>query len=291
MFKHSRKHQARLFLAVALGSMLLLYGIFYLFPIGCGLVGSFADWNPIKGEFKFIGLQNYIELLHDTLFWESVFRTMWFTVVCTLVVGGLGLLLAVLVHSVKRFQSFFKTCIYLPYITAIMSIAVVWRWIFLAQGGLLNNVLSVLGQQSVDWLGNSSTVMPSLMIMTIWHDVGYALILFIAGISEISPSLYEAARVDGANSRQLFRHITVPMLSKTTALVMVTNIITYVQVYDQVMALTKGGPGDTSYTATFYLFDKALGYYRFGYASATAAVLLILIMLLSMLQFKLSSRD
>ena len=189
MFKHSRKHQARLFLAVALGSMLLLYGIFYLFPIGCGLVGSFADWNPIKGEFKFIGLQNYIELLHDTLFWESVFRTMWFTVVCTLVVGGLGLLLAVLVHSVKRFQSFFKTCIYLPYITAIMSIAVVWRWIFLAQGGLLNNVLSVLGQQSVDWLGNSSTVMPSLMIMTIWHDVGYALILFIAGISLMCRSM------------------------------------------------------------------------------------------------------
>ena len=172
MFKHSRKHQARLFLAVALGSMLLLYGIFYLFPIGCGLVGSFATGIRSRESSSSLACRTTSNCSMTPLFWESVFRTMWFTVVCTLVVGGLGLLLAVLVHSVKRFQSFFKTCIYLPYITAIMSIAVVWRWIFLAQGGLLNNVLSVLGQQSVDWLGNSSTVMPSLMIMTIWHDVG-----------------------------------------------------------------------------------------------------------------------
>ena len=291
MRKHTRKYRVSLFLVVALSSMLLLYGIFYLFPIGWGIVGSFADWNPIKGKFSFIGLQNYIELLHDPLFWQSVFTTMWFTVVCTLVTGGLGLLLAVLICNVKRFRSFFKTCIYLPYITAIMSIAVVWRWIFMAQGGLLNNILAAFGQTGVDWLGSSATVMPSLMLMTIWHDVGFALILFIAGINEISPSLYEAGKVAGANSFQLFRYITVPMLSKTTALVMVSNIITYVQVYDQVMALTKGGPGDASYTATYYLFDKALGYYRFGYASATAAVLLILIMLLSMLQFKLSNRS
>ncbi|HIX06000.1 MAG TPA: sugar ABC transporter permease [Candidatus Fournierella pullicola] len=271
--------------------MLLLYGVFYLFPIGWGLVGSFADWNPIKGEFNFIGLANYIELMGDPLFLQSVGTTMVFTVVCTLCTSGLGLLLAVLVCGTRRMQNFFKTCIYLPYITAIMSVAVVWRWIFLAQGGLLNNILSSLGMQSVDWLGTSSTVMPSLMLMTIWHDVGFSLILFIAGISDISPVLYEAAKVDGANAFHLFRYITVPMLSRTTALVVVSNIITYVQVYDQVMALTKGGPGDASYTATYYLFDKALGYYRFGYASATAVVLLVIIMLLSLLQFKLSGDD
>ena len=290
MHKRSKRRRLSLFMVVSLGSMLVLYGIFYLFPISWGLVGSFADWNPIKGDFQFIGLQNYIELLQDDLFWQSVITTMVFTVVCTLFTSGLGLILAILVHSIKRLQSFFKTCIYLPYITAIMSIAIVWRWIFMAQGGLLNNVLAALGQQGVDWLGNSATVMPSLMLMTIWHDVGFAFILFIAGLSEISPSLYEAAKLDGAGSVQLFRYITVPMLSKTTALVMVSNIITYVQVYDQVMALTKGGPGDASYTATFYLFDKALGYYRFGYASATAAVLLILIMVLSMIQFRLSNK-
>ena len=126
--------------------------------------------------------------------------------------------------------------------------------------------------------------------MYIRIEVDYALILFIAGLSEISPSLYEAAEVDGAGSAQLFRHITLPMLSGTTALVVVSNIITYVQVYDQVLALTEGGPGDASYTATYYLFDKALGYYRFGYASATAIVLLLVILGLSMLQFRLSSR-
>lgn len=286
-----KKHRPNLFLIAALGSMLLLYGVFYLFPIGWGLVGSFADWNPIKGEFNFIGLANYIELMGDPLFLQSVGTTMVFTVVCTLCTSGLGLLLAVLVCGTRRMQNFFKTCIYLPYITAIMSVAVVWRWIFLAQGGLLNNILSSLGMQSVDWLGTSSTVMPSLMLMTIWHDVGFSLILFIAGISDISPVLYEAAKVDGANAFHLFRYITVPMLSRTTALVVVSNIITYVQVYDQVMALTKGGPGDASYTATYYLFDKALGYYRFGYASATAVVLLVIIMLLSLLQFKLSGDD
>lgn len=286
-----KKHRVSMLLVVSLSSMLLLYGIFFIFPVAWGLVGSFADWNPIKGTFNFIGLQNYIELLGDKLFWEAVWRTMVFTLVCTILTSGIGLILAALICSIKRFQSFFKTCIYLPYVTAIMSVAVVWRWIFMPQGGLLNNILAAMGQQGLDWLGSSATVMPSLMLMTIWHDVGFSMILFIAGLSEISPSLYEAARLDGAGSFQLFRYITVPMLSKTTALVMVSNIITYVQVYDQVMALTKGGPGDMSYTATYYLFDKALGYYRFGYASATAAVLLIIIMLLSLLQFRLSNKN
>lgn len=278
------------FLTVSLGSMLLLYGVFFLFPLAYGMVGSFADWNPIKGTFAFVGLRNYVELLSDPPFWRSVMTTMAFTAVCTVVTTSLGLLLAVLIFRVKKLQSLFKSFIYMPYVTAIMSIAVVWRWIFLAQGGLLNNVIALFGGQGLDWLNSASTVMPSLMMMTIWHDVGFALILFIAGLSEISPSLYEAAEVDGAGSAQLFRHITLPMLSGTTALVVVSNIITYVQVYDQVLALTEGGPGDASYTATYYLFDKALGYYRFGYASATAIVLLLVILGLSMLQFRLSSR-
>lgn len=270
--------------------MILLYGVFFLFPLAYGAVGSFADWNPIKGTFSFVGLTNYIDLFSDPLFWQSVATTMAFTVVCTVIATALGLLLAVLIFRIKKLQSLFKSFIYMPYVTAIMSISVVWRWIFLAQGGLLNNVIALLGAQGLDWLNSASTVMPSLMLMTIWHDVGFALILFIAGLSEISPSLYEAARVDGAGSVQLFRHITLPLLSGTTALVMVSNIITYVQVYDQVMALTRGGPGDASYTATYYLFDKALGYYRFGYASATAIILLLVILGLSMLQFKLSNR-
>ncbi|MEN6471160.1 MAG: sugar ABC transporter permease [Clostridiaceae bacterium] len=278
------------FLTVSLGSMLLLYGVFFLFPLAYGMVGSFADWNPIKGTFAFIGLRNYVELLSDALFWRSVITTMVFTVICTVITTALGLLLAVLIFRIKKLQSLFKSFIYMPYVTAIMSIAVVWRWIFLAQGGLLNNVIALFGGQGLDWLNSASTVMPSLMMMTIWHDVGFALILFIAGLSEISPSLYEAAEVDGAGSAQLFRHVTLPMLSGTTALVVVSNIITYVQVYDQVMALTRGGPGDASYTATYYLFDKALGYYRFGYASATAIILLLVILGLSMLQFRLSNR-
>lgn len=283
------KKQINLFAVIAIGSMLLLYGIFFIFPIMYGAVGSFADWNPIKGTFRFIGLDNYIELLSDKLFWQAVLRTMIFTAVCTVLTTAIGLALATLIHNTKRFSSLFKTFIYLPYVTAIMSISVIWRWIFLGRGGLLNNIIALFGGQGLDWLNSSSMVMPSLMIMTIWHDVGFALILFIAGLAEIPSSLYEAARVDGANNVQIFRKITIPMLSKTTALVVVSNIITYVQVYDQIVALTKGGPGDSSYTATYYLFDKALGYYRFGYASATAIVLLLVIMGLSILQFKLSS--
>ncbi|OQB25931.1 MAG: Lactose transport system permease protein LacF [Firmicutes bacterium ADurb.Bin182] len=276
------------FLIVSMGSLILLYGVFFLFPIIYGAVGSFTNWHPLKKMFHFIWLDNYIELLSDKLFWKSVGTTMSFTAVCTVITTFLGLVLAVLICNTKRFKSFFKTFIYMPYITAIMSVAIIWRWIFMAQGGLINNILAVFGQQGLDWLNSSSTVMPSLMIMTIWHDVGFALILYIAGICEIPPTLYEAARIDGANSFQLFKKITLPMLSGTTALVVVSNIITYVQVYDQVMALTKGGPGDASYTATYYLFDKALGFYRFGYASATAIVLLLIILGLSMLQLRLS---
>ncbi len=280
----------RIFLIVSVGSMLIMYGVFYLFPLTFGIVGSFADWNPLKNQFNFIGFENYIELLGDELFWKSVGNTMLFTAVCTVLTTSIGLVLAVLIKSVRKAQGLFKTTIYLPYVTAIIAIAIVWRWIFMAQGGLINNFLASLGQEGVDWLGTSATVMPSLMIMTIWHDVGFALILFVAGLSEISPQLYEAAAIDGANKPQQFFGITIPMLRPTLALVAVSNIITYVQVYDQVMALTKGGPGDASYTASYYLFDKALGFYRFGYASATALVLLLIILLLSFLQFKLTDR-
>lgn len=280
----------RTFLAVSVGSMLLMYGVFFLFPISFGLVGSFADWNPLKNQFTFVGFKNYIELAGDGLFWKSVANTMVFSAICTVATTVLGLVLAVLVSGVGRGKGFFKMIIYMPYITSIITISIVWRWIFLAQGGLLNNVIALFGGQGLDWLNSSSTVMPSLMIMTVWHDIGFALILFIAGISEISPSLYEASAIDGASKLQAFRKITVPMLTPTTALVVVLNLITYIQVYDQVIALTKGGPGDASYTASYYLFDKALGFYRFGYASATALILLVIILALSMLQMKLSSR-
>lgn len=278
------------FIIVSIGSMLLLYGIFFFIPVGYGIVGSFADWNPIKQQFRFIGFQNYLELLKDQLFWESVARTIRFTIVCTFFTTVLGLFLAVLVSSTKHFQSLFKSCIYLPYITSIISISIVWRWIFKEQGGLLNNILALLGQKGLSWINSAKTVMPSLSIMTIWHDIGFSFILFIAGIAEISPTMYEAAKIDGAGSFQIFRKITLPLISNTMILVLVSNIITFVQVYDQVIALTKGGPGDSSYTATYYLYDKAMGFYRFGYASATAIVLMVLIMLLSILQFKLNTR-
>lgn len=286
-----QKQAEKRFIYIAVGSMLLLYGVFFIFPVSYGVVGSFADWNPLKGQFDFIWFDNYVELFQDSLFWQSLGRTIVFTIVCTLTTTAIGLFLAVLVHSIKRFQSLFKGFIYLPYITSIISIAIVWRWIFMPQGGLLNNILAAFGQPGMDWLNSSSTVMPSIMVMTIWHDVGFSFVLFLAGISEISPTLYEAARIDGANSAQTFRKITLPLLSNTTALVVVSNIITYVQVYDQVIALTKGGPGDASYTATYYLFDKAIGFYRFGYASATAFVLMLIIMVLSMIQMKISNRE
>ena len=286
-----QKQAEKRFIYIAVGSMLLLYGVFFIFPVSYGVVGSFADWNPLKGQFDFIWFDNYVELFQDSLFWQSLGRTIVFTIVCTLTTTAIGLFLAVLVHSIKWFQSLFKGFIYLPYITSIISIAIVWRWIFMPQGGLLNNILAAFGQPGMDWLNSSSTVMPSIMVMTIWHDVGFSFVLFLAGISEISPTLYEAARIDGANSAQTFRKITLPLLSNTTALVVVSNIITYVQVYDQVIALTKGGPGDASYTATYYLFDKAIGFYRFGYASATAFVLMLIIMVLSMIQMKISNRE
>ncbi len=275
------------FLFISIGSMLLLYGIFFVFPLTVGIVGSFADWHPLKGQFNFIGIDNYIELMQDDLFWKSIKNTMYFTLICTIATTGLGLILAVLVTKIKRGQGIFKSAIYLPYVTSIMVISVVWRWIFLAQGGLLNNILAALGLQGLDWLNSSTTVMPSLMLMTIWHDVGFALIIYIAGISEIPKSFYEAAEIDGANSFQIFCKITIPSLAPTTVLVAVTNMITYIQVYDQVFSLTKGGPGDASYTASFYLFRKALGSYRFGYASATSMVLLMIIMGFSILQMKL----
>lgn len=281
----------KLFLIFSMGSMLLLYGVFFVFPLSVGIVGSFADWSPLKGQFDFIGFGNYIELAGDSLFWKSMKNTLIFTAACTLATTALGLVIAVLVTRVKRGQGLFKSVIYMPYITSIIAISVVWRWIFMAQGGLLNNILASMGYRGLDWLNGASTVLPSLMIMSVWHDVGFALIIYIAGIHEIPKALYEAAEIDGANPFQIFRKITIPMLAPITVLVAVTNIITYVQVYDQVIALTKGGPGDASYTASYYLFDKALGFYRFGYASSTAIVLLLVILGLSILQMKLTTRS
>ena len=276
------------FIWVSMGSMLLFYGAFFLFPMAYGLVGSFTNWNPYKGRFQFIGLNNYTRMFADPLFFKSLLNTMSFTVVCVVLTTVIGLALALAVTSLKRFRSFLTTAIYMPYVTSIITIAVVWRWFYASQGGLFNHVMSAFGISGLDWLTSAQTVWPSIALMTIWHDVGYALILFIAGISEIPSTLFEAAAMDGAGRFAIFRKITIPILAPTTALVAVSGIITYVQVYDQIVALTRGGPGDASFSVSYYLFDSAIGYQRFGYASAIAMVMLIIILFLSMLQLRIS---
>lgn len=264
----------------------LLFAIFILLPIFRSIHISLFDWKIMLKEQDFIGLANYEALLKDQVFWQALGNTIYimvFTVVCNVV---LGLLIASgLKHSFFG-SNFLRVLFYAPGVISVSVLAIIGVRIWDTQLGVVNYfVTTLMHGPRISWLGDPSLVLPALSMTTVWWTLGFPMLVFIAGLQNIPETLYEAAKIDGANSWQSFFYITVPLIMPTMLFITVTQFIAHMQVFAQPYIISAGGPGNYSRTVVMYLYETAWRYFRFGYASAISVVLAAIMIVVTIILF------
>ena len=266
---------------------MIFFAIFVVRAVVQAVSMSFYDWEILRPTHPYIGLGNYSELFGDYVWWIAVKNTVIFTVLTVAGTTIVALLAAVAVTQPVKGAGFFRVLLYMPQLLSVGVVGLTWVWLLSTQFGVVNYGLSLLGIQPINWLGNENIVIPALSLTTIWWGFGFPMLIFMAGLQGIPDQLYEAARIDGANSRQLFRHITLPLLRPTMLFVTVTGFIAQFQVFGQPFIMTNGGPGRASYTVIYYLYQIAWNSFRLGYGSAVAVVLAVIMFIFTIFQFKL----
>ncbi|MEX2542886.1 MAG: sugar ABC transporter permease [Trueperaceae bacterium] len=270
--------------------MLLGLVLFRLGPLFVSFAASFTDWNVISAP-SWVGLRNYREMLASEAFWEVLGNTALYALFYVPGVMLLGLTLAVLVNQRLLGSTFFRGFFFLPYITSTVAVALVWKWIFATRFGLLNNLLYSLGvERPPSWLGDPSYALIAVAVVAVWQHAGFQMLLFLAGLQNIDEGLKEAARIDGASESQIFRRITLPLLSPVTFFVLIISLFASAQTFEVTYALTGGGPQRASTTLAFFIYQNAFVHFRMGYASALAYVLMLLVGGLTLLNFALRRR-
>lgn len=274
----------------------ILFGIFLALPIVAALVMSFTSFgirdlqNPIGTTF--VGLENYTNLLADPKFWKSLGNTAYFVLVGVPLTLVLGLVIAnALSRGITRFRTAFRVGYYLPVITSIVAIAIVWRFLLNPDVGLINLLLKNVGIEGPAWLANPTLAMPSIIAMAVWRNVGFAMVVFIAGMQAIPAVLYEAAAIDGAGRWKAFRYVTLPMLRPTILFMLVITTIGYLQLFEEPFVMTDGGPLDATLSVTMYMYQQGFEFFHQGYASAIAYVLFVIVAIVAFLQFKFLRSD
>lgn len=270
----------------------VIFLVFMALPILASLILSFTDFglanlaNPFS--LHFIGLQNYGRLVHDQSFLQAALNTIIVVVVGVPLNVGLALLIAIGVNQGVRFvRTIFRVGYYLPVVTSIVAIAVVWKFLLDPDSGLVNNLLRLVGLHSINWLGNPSLALPTIIFVVIWRNVGYAMIILLAGLQGVDIALYEAAHIDGAGALARFRYITLPMMRPVLLFVSVITSIGFLQVFQEPYVMTQGGPLNRTLTISMYLIQQGFDFFNQGYASAMAYVLFLAIVILTVVQFRL----
>jgi multiple sugar transport system permease protein len=269
---------------------MLLFVVFTAGPVISSLYMSFTDIRArdLHSPFAvgFVGFENFVHVLGDDTFRQAAFNTAYFVLVGVPLTLGIALAAALaLDKGITKFRTLFRVGYYTPVVTSIVAVAVVWRFLLREDVGVVNNVLAVFGVQGPDWLGSTTWAMPSLIVMASWRNFGTAMIIFLAGLQSVPVMLQEAAAIDGANSWQRFRHITVPLLRPTILFVMVTTVIGYLQVFEEPFVMTNGGPLDSTKTMSMFVFQQ-FGFGNYGFASASAYVLFVVVVCLTAMQFR-----
>lgn len=264
------------------------FSVFVIYPIYKAFAGSLHNWNPLIDQYNFIGFDNFKNVLSNQLFWSSISNTFvfaFFSVVFRIVIG-LGL--AMLLYSkLAKYKTFFRGMFYMPTITPLVAVSFVWMWLYNPQFGLINKIFHL----DINWLKDPNWALPAIIIMTIWKDFGYATVIFLGGLMGLPEEVFEAADIDGASRWSRFRHITWPLLKPTTLFVIITSLISYLQAYVQILIMTEGGPGTSTYVISYLIFDEAFVKYNFGIASAMAIILFIMIGILTAIMFKLTGEN
>jgi multiple sugar transport system permease protein len=278
------------------GPALIVLAIFFFIPVLAALGMSVTDFDlyALKdlSNLRFIGLQNYWQLLHEPLFWKTLGNTFYFVILGVPLSIAASLGAALLVNSkVARFRNVFRTIYFAPVVTTLVAVAVVWRYIFHTRYGFLNYGLDFIGIGPIDWMGDPSWSMPAIVIMAVWKNFGYNMIILLAALQSIPEDLYEAARIDGASSWQQFRHVTLPSLQPILLLVSILTMAGYFQLFAEPYVMTEGGPLESTKSVLFYMYDEGFKWWSLGRASAVAFILFLIIFVLTMFQLRLGRRE
>jgi multiple sugar transport system permease protein len=275
-----------------LAPSLALIGVFFFLPVVASLLLSVTDFdiygiaNP--GNTRFVGLENYSRLLRTPDFWLALRNTFYFAFVGGPLTIAVSLGAALLLSSkLVRFKGFFRTIYFTPFVTTLVAVAIVWKYLYHTRYGLFNYGLGAIGIGPIDWLGDPHWAMPSIILMAVWKSFGYNMLIFIAGLQAIPEDLYDAAEIDGASAVRRFFSITLPMLAPTLVFVSVITMIGYFQLFAEPYVMTQGGPLRSTTSVVLLMYEEGFRWWRMGNAAAIAFVLFIVILLATLVQFRL----
>jgi len=283
---------AWLFLAPAL----VLIGIFFFLPVFASLLLSLTDFDIYaiadSANARFIGLRNYTGLLDNDVFWVAVKNTFYFALIGGPLTVAVSLGAALLVNArLTPLKSLFRTIFFVPFVTTLVAVAIVWRYLYHPQYGFFNYMLSWFGIDPLQWLGDPQLAMPAIILMAVWKNFGYNMLIFIAGLQNIPAELYEAAHLDGAGPFRRFRHVTLPMLGPTFLFVGVITMIGYFQLFAEPYVMTAGGPLRATTSMVLLMYEEGFRWWRMGIAASVAVFLFVIILAWTLLQFRLQKES
>lgn len=286
------REEAGFILAILVPTMLGFLIIRFI-PIGITFIGSFFNWNLTDGFGNFVGLRNYIRLFQDKTFYTAFFNTMNFTIFTTLFSVVLGLFFAYLINKNVPLSSVYETVMFIPVVLTFVPVCLVWMWLFDWENGFINVLLQEIGLPRVAWLAQPKMSMVSVIIVSVWKVIGYNMMIFSVGFKAISRTYYEAAEMDGARPWTIFRSITLPLLKPITLFVTVISVINNLKVFTQfyVMTMGKQGGGAQVDVLVSDIYTRSFGYFKMGSASAEAMILLVVVLIMTLIQFKLAKEE
>jgi multiple sugar transport system permease protein len=271
---------------------LALLAVFFFLPVAASLGLSFTDFDIYalgSSEFlRFVGLDNYLRLLGSPRFWIALRNTLVFCAVAGPLSVATSLAAALLLHSPRvRLRGFFRTAFFLPVVTTLVAVAATWRYLYHPRHGLLDRALGLLGIAPIDWLGDPRWALPAIILLAVWKNFGFNMVIFLAALQSIPASLYEAARIDGASGWRQLRHVTLPMLAPTLFFVALMTGIGYLQLFAEPYVMTRGGPSDATLSIVLLMYEEGFRWWNLGYAAAIAVVLFAIMLVATLLPLRL----
>ena len=269
---------------------LTVFSLFFIYPILYMIYLSMYEWNFISPTKKFVGLQNFTELLQEKDFIQVITNSTVYTILTVTFIIAISLLLALWLNKTGAFHSFVQGAIFSPHIVSWVSISMIWSWVMDPQFRLLNWFIGLFGFAKLAWLSSTSTSLVSLVIVAVWKGLGYNTLVFIAGLQSIPKDIYEAASLDRSNPWTTFYKLIFPMLSPTIFFLVIINMIGSFQVFETIAIMTQGGPVNTTNTLVYYIYEYGFRFFKIGYASAAGVILLFIVGILTLIYFKMMSK-
>ena len=283
-----RRDDTRLAMAF-IAPALIGFAVFMIWPTLRGIYLSFTKFNLLTPP-KFNGLDNYVRMVQDPVFWNALKVTVYYVIVNIAIQTVFALVIAVMMQRLTK-RTWLRGIVLTPYLVSNVVAAMVFLWILDYQLGIANKLIALIGLDKIAFLSDSKWVIPTIALINVWRHVGYTALLIFAGLQTIPETLYEAGRVDGASEITMFRRITVPLLRPIMALVLIITVVGSFQVFDTVAITTRGGPVDSSRVLQYYIYDMAFGRFQFGYASAMSVALLIVLVIITFTQYRLTRAE